>query len=51
MPLNSYLRNLLGKTSSKVKKVVADRIQAQKNFNKRKDNSNYYGSLEDYLKK
>lgn len=33
------------------KRAIDDRIQAQKNFSARKDNSNYYGHYKDFLKK
>jgi len=42
---------LLKRTLNKVKKTVSDRVQAQKNFRNRKDNSNYYGSYKDFLPK
>lgn len=46
----NYAKALAKKIGSKVSKVVSDRKQVQKNFNQRKDNSNYYGSYKDFVK-
>ena len=42
---------IVSKAKDKVKKVIKDRIQEQKNWENRKNNENYYGSAKNFKNK
>ena len=50
MEIGRFVKSLPGRVVGKVKKVVKDRVQAQKNFEDRTDNSNYYKGYKNFIK-
>jgi len=40
--------SLVSKAKTGLKKIVSDRVQAQKNWSGRMNNSNYYGKAKDF---